>query len=200
MTTLADALSRFRLKELCMQADGSPPPGGQLLSSQHSPMHDSHFGQGTPSHYSSSTRGPHHSLSSVKKKHPPFPTSANQGEPATKRARAMGLSSGGAAERGVVETMEGQGEWRPRSNQDPGQDSTSRRGAQSGSRSDSFGSGGASGPLLTPGLPGATGPTKTELQLQLTSKCTPCHWCKFGDLYASGQGRSSGNLKYQYGC
>ena len=178
-----------------MQADGSPPSGGRLLTSLHSHTHDSLFSQGTPSHHNSSTRGPHHSSSSVKKKHPPFPTSANMEEPATNRA--TGMFSGGDAVQGVVEKQE---EWRPRRNQEHRQDSTKCRWAWSRSRSVSFGPGGASGQLPTPGLPGATCLTKTKLQLQLTSKRTPCHWCKFCDLYLLGQGRSSGNLKNQYKC
>ena len=87
-TTPADAFSRFGPEKQRMQADGSCPPGERLLTSQRRPKHYSLFSQGTPSHYSSSTKGPHHSSSSVKKKHPPFPTSANLGELATKRARA----------------------------------------------------------------------------------------------------------------
>ena len=83
----------------------SPPPGGCLLTSQHNPTHDSPLSQGTPSHYSSSTRGPHHSSSSAKEKHPPLPTSANLEELDIKRARAIGTASGRSVEQGVVEAL-----------------------------------------------------------------------------------------------
>ena len=187
VTTLAEAFPRFGLGELRKQTDGSPPPGGRHLTSQHIPTHDSHIGQGTPSHYSSSTRGPHQSPPRVRKKHASFPTSA------TKRARATGSSSGGAAEQGVAKTLEEQGvgetleeqevgetleergEWRPHRGRDPGQDSTSRCWAWSGGGLDSFGSGGASGPSQGPGLPGAAGPTKIGLQSQLPTRRAPCY-------------------------
>ena len=174
-TTPADAFSPVGPQKQRMQADGSSSPGGRLLTSQRSPMHDSLLSQGTLTHYISSTRGPHHSSSSVKKKHQLFPTSANLGELAIMRARVSGTLAGGAAEQGVMETLEEQGEWRHRRNREPRQDSSSRLRAWSRGRSDSFGSGRASGPSLRPGLPGTTGPTEIKLQSQLPSRRALCH-------------------------
>ena len=58
VTTPADAFSRFGPEKQRMQADGNPPLCGHLLTFQRGPTHDSLPSQGTPSHYSSSTRPP----------------------------------------------------------------------------------------------------------------------------------------------
>ena len=77
LTRSTDASPRLGLGKQRKEADGSPPPSGHLLSSQHSPTYDSSRSHETPPNNSSSTRIVHHSLSRAKKKHPPVLTSAN---------------------------------------------------------------------------------------------------------------------------
>ena len=89
-----DAFPLFGPEKQRREADGSPPPGGCPLTSQHSPTYDSALSQETPPSYSSSTRNDHHSSSSAKKIHPPSPTSAKLEEPARVRNRSDSSRSG----------------------------------------------------------------------------------------------------------